>query len=311
MKEGYTALAEKYDVTFPPEGTESFTYDEVYDMLPEYDVLQSVFSFKVDRALLERGDPRLKLVCNYAVGYDNIDIVAAGELGIAVANTPDPVTEPTAELAFGLITAVARRISPMDRLIRDKGAIRRGLLDNLGYTLTGKTLGIVGMGRIGQAIARRARAFGMDVVYFNRHRLDVAVESRYDAEYRPLDELLSTSDVISINVPYSADTHHLIGAEQFALMKPSAIFVNTSRGPIVDEKALAGTLKEHRIFGAGLDVYEFDDTPSADLLKLDNVVLTPHLGTQTYDTRIEMALCVSRNIVNFFEGGPVSLVTKI
>ena len=188
-------------MTFPPVGRETFTYDEVYEMIPEYDVLQSMFNFPVDRKLMERGLPRLELVSNYAVGFDNIDIPTATELGIAVTNTPGPVTEPTADLAFGLMLAVARRITDVDRRLRIPGALEWTLLANLGYSLGGKTLGIPGMGRIGQALARRAKASCMKVIYHNRHRVSPEIERQYDATYVELDELLRTADFISVTYP--------------------------------------------------------------------------------------------------------------
>ena len=204
FRAGYKELIEKFDVTFPPEDRESFTYDEVYEMLPDYDVLQSMFNFPVDRKLMERGLPRLQLVSNYAVGFDNIDIPVATELGITVTNTPDPVTEPTADLAMGLILAVARRIADVDKRLRIPGALTWGLLENLGYSLYGKTLGIIGMGRIGQALARRAIASGMKIIYFNRHQLDSRIEALYNAKYVTLDELFTTADVVSVNAPHTA-----------------------------------------------------------------------------------------------------------
>lgn len=310
FKEGYKLLMEKFEVTFPPEGRETFTYDEVYEMLPQYDVLQSMFNFPVDRKLMERGLPRLELVSNYAVGFDNIDIPSALELGITVTNTPGPVTEPTAELAFGLMIAVARRIADVDHRLRVPGALKWGLLENLGYSMCGKTLGIIGMGRIGQALARRAKANCMNVIYHNRNRVDPEIEQENGARYVSFEELLKDADFVSVNVPYSKATYHMISTGQIALMKPTAILINTARGPIVDELALAQALKEHRIYGAGLDVFEFGDMVSQELLELDNVVLTPHLGTQTFDVRNEMAAFVSRNIINFYEGGPVSRVTR-
>lgn len=309
FRSGYAELMEKYDVTFPPEGRETFTYEEVYEMLPEYDALQSMFNFPVGRELMQRGLPRLKIVSNYAVGYDNIDIEAANELGIIVTNTPEPVIEPTADMAYGLMLSVARHIADADRRLRS-GNIRFGLLENLGYSLAGKTLGIIGMGRIGKAIARRANASSMHVIYNSRHKLSDELEQQYNATYCQFDELLRTSDFISINVPYYDLTYHMIGREQFELMKPTAILVNTARGPIIDEVEMIRVLREGRIFGAGLDVFEFGDRVSKELLELDNVVLTPHLGTQTFDVRNEMAAYVSRNIINFFEGGPIARVTE-
>lgn len=308
FRAGYAELIEKYDVTFPPEGKETFTYDEVFEMIPEYDVLQSMFNFPVDRKLMERGKPRLQLVSNYAVGFDNIDITAATELGIVVTNTPDPVTEPTADIAMGLMLAVARRIADVDKRLRIPGALRWGLMENLGYSLYGKTLGIIGMGRIGQALAKRAIACGMHIIYHNRHRLDSRIEDLYTATYVSKSELIKQADVISVNAPHFKETTHLIGRTELEQMKPTAILINTARGPLVDELALAEALKKHKIYGAGLDVFEFGDKVSQEILACDNAVVTPHLGTQTYDVRNEMAEYVSRNIINFYEGGPVSRV---
>ncbi|MFR9513213.1 MAG: NAD(P)-dependent oxidoreductase [Rikenellaceae bacterium] len=302
FKQGYTDLMERYEVTFPPEGVETFTYEEVLGMIHEYDALQSMFNFKVDRQLMDAAGPRLKVVSNYAVGYDNIDVEYATVKGIQVTNTPDPVTEPTADQAMGLILAVTRRISEIDRRMR-VGSVTIGLLENLGHSLYGGTIGIVGMGRIGQALARRAVAAGMNVQYYNRRPLAPEIEAAYGAKLVSLEELLASSDVVSINAPLSEETYHIIGAKEFKLMKPSAIFVNTARGALVDERALVDALNAGEIWGAGLDVFEFGDNPLEELLKMDNVVLVPHLGTQTFETRNEMAALVSRNIINFFEGG--------
>ena len=185
------------------------------------------------------------------------------------------------------------------------------MLANLGYSLGGKTLGILGMGRIGQALARRAKASCMNVIYHNRHRVSPEIEQQYDAKFVEFHELLKTSDFISVNVPYSKETWHMIGKEQIELMKPTAILVNTARGPIVDELALADALKNKRIWGAGLDVFEFGDKVSPEILACENAVITPHVGTQTYDVRNEMAEYVSRNIINFYEGGPVAYVNNV
>lgn len=310
LRPGYSELVEKYDVTFPPEGRESFTYDEVLAMIGEYDALQSMFNFKVDARLIQAGS-RLKIISNYAVGFDNIDVEEATRHKIQVTNTPHQVTEPTADQALGLLLAVSRRISEMDRRIRIPGSVHVGLLDNLGHSLYGKTIGIVGMGRIGQALARRCRACGMNIVYNNRHRLPAETEAPYNARYLPLDELLALSDVVSINAPLTPATHHIISTREFSLMKPGAILINTARGPLVDDKALVEALKNGRIGGAGLDVFENGDYPVAELLQLDNVVLNPHLGTQTVEVRNEMAKQVSDNIINFFEGGVIYKVNNI
>lgn len=308
FRAGYAELMKRYDVTFPEEGSESFTYEDVLSRIGDYDALLSMFNFKVDDRLMDAA-PRLKIISNYAVGYDNIDISAATSRNIQVTNTPDPVTEPTADQAMGLLLAVSRRISEIDRRMRIPGEIKIGLLENLGHSLSGKTIGIIGMGRIGQALARRAVAADMNVVYYNRTRLDAYIEEKYRAIYMPMDELLSMSDVVSINAPMSAETHHLIGDAELRMMKETSILINTARGPLVDEKALVSALQEKRIWGAGLDVFEFGDYPLPELLLMDNVVLNPHTGTQTIEVRNEMAAYAARNIIHFFEGsGPVARV---
>lgn len=309
FREGFSELESKYDVTFP-DGRD-FTYDEVMDRIEEYDVLCSMFDFKVDKALIDRGQ-KLQLIANYAVGYNNIDVAYALEKGITVANTPDQVTAPTANLALGLMIDTARRITECDRKLRTLGKnMKIGVLENLGVSITGQTLGIIGMGRIGKALARRANACGMNVIYHNRRPLYVDEETKLNVVYVSMEELLTTSDFISLNAPYTAETHHIIGEEELNKMKSSAILINTSRGPLVDEKALVKALQNHTIWGAGLDVFENGDYPSPELLEMDNVVLTPHIGTQTTGTRIEMAKKVSDNVIGFFENDrPVSRVTK-
>lgn len=302
FREGYAELMSKYDVTIPEGDVETFSYEEVLEMIPNFDALLSMFNFPVDRRLIDTASSRLKIVSNYAVGYDNIDIPYCTEKGIQVTNTPDPVTEPTADQAFGLLLAVSRRISEVDRRMRIPGAVKVALLENLGHSLYGKTIGILGMGRIGQALARRALASGMRVVYHNRHRLSPDVEQKYEARFLPLGELLAIADVVSVNAPLTADTYHLIGEEELKKMKPDSILINTARGPLVDEKALVKALQSKQIWAAGLDVFEFGDFPLPELLSMDNVVLNPHTGTQTYEVRNEMAAYAARNIINFFEG---------
>lgn len=310
FREGFAELESKYDVTFP-EGRD-FTYEEVLEMIPEYDVLCSMFDFPVQKELIDRA-PRLRLVANYAVGYNNIDVAYCLEKGITVANTPDPVTAPTANLALGLILDTARRITECDRKLRTLGKeMKIGVLENLGMPVTGKTLGIIGMGRIGKALAKRANACGMEVIYHNRRQLYIDEETQLNVTYASMEELLAQSDFVSLNAPYTPDTFHIVGEAELKQMKPSAILINTARGPLVDEKALVKALQEGTIRGAGLDVFEFGDYPSPELLEMDQVVLTPHIGTQTLETRIVMARAVCNNVIGFLEGDrPVARVTRL
>lgn len=309
FREGFTELVDKYDVTFP-EGRD-FTYEEVFEMIPEYDVLCSMFDFPVDKKLIDHA-PKLQLIANYAVGYNNIDVAYALEKGLTVANTPDPVTAPTANLALGLMLDTARRITECDRKLRTLGKeMKVGVLENLGMNVTGKTLGILGMGRIGKALAKRANACGMEVIYHNRRQLYIEEETKLNVTYVSKEELLANSDFVSLNAPYTSETHHIIGEEELRQMKPTAILINTARGPLVDEQALVKALQDGTIWGAGLDVFEFGDYPLLELLTMDNVVLTPHIGTQTTEVRVVMARTVCDNVIGFLEGDrPVSRVLR-
>jgi len=300
FREGFAELENKYEVTFP--NGRDFSYDEISEMIPQYDVLCSMFDFPVDKTLIDRG-VNLKLIANYAVGYNNIDVAYALSKGLTVANTPDPVTAPTANLALGLMLDTARRITECDRKLRTLGkAMKVGVLENLGVSITGQTLGIIGLGRIGKALCKRARACGMNVIYNNRRPLYIEEETKLGASFVSMEELLAQSDFVSLNVPYNQDTYHIIGEPELKQMKPSAILINTGRGPLVDEHALVKALQEGTIRGAGLDVFEFGDYPLPELLEMDNVVLTPHIGTQTMDARIAMARAVANNVIGFLEG---------
>jgi len=262
----------------------------------------STFQFKVDEEVIRAADGNLKIIANYGVGYNNVDVDYATQCGIVVTNTPDPVVEPTAEHAFALMLAAARRIPECDRKMRIPQGLKWGVLENLGQTLYGKTLGIIGMGRIGQALARRAMASGMKIVYNNRSRLSPELEKLYQAEFLKLDELLKLSDVVSVHTPLLRETFHLIGRNGLQKMKGTAILVNTARGPVVDEVALIEALQHKLISYAALDVYEFEPEISKELLELDNVVLSPHNGTATIEARNEMSRFVSQNIIRYFDG---------
>ena len=274
------------------------------DSWREAEVLVSTFDYKVSREMIE-AMPQLKLIANFGAGYNNIDLDACRERGIRVTNTPQPVIEPTAELAFALMIDVARRVSEFDRKVRDGKAVF-GVMQNLSHSLYGKTLGILGMGRIGQALARRAAASGMRILYHNRKplRSEVVEELRSKgvmAEYVDFQTLLQDSDFVSLNLPYTPEVHHIIGKPELGMMKRTAYLINTARGAHVHEEALVEALKSGIIAGAALDVYEFEPQISAELLTLPNVVLSPHTGTGTWEGRIAMCECVTDNIIAFFD----------
>jgi glyoxylate reductase len=274
---------------------------EFRERLASADAVVSLITDVIDDAFLDTA-PRLRIVANVAVGYNNIDVDACRSRGIVVTNTPGVLTEATADLAMGLVLMVTRRLGEGERLIRSGTPWSWGMFMMLGTGLQGRRLGIVGMGDIGQALARRAAAFGMEIVYHNRNRVDPTVEASLDATWLELDELLATSDVVSLNCPYSPATHHLVDAAALAAMRSTAFVVNTARGPIVDEAALASALREGTIAGAALDVFEHEPDVHPDLLGLDNVVLVPHLGSATVETRNAMAALAARNVVAVLDG---------
>lgn len=278
---------------------EALSADETREEMKECDILVSAFSFAVTADTIDSA-PRLRLIANLGVGYNNIDTTAATERRIMVTNTPQPVIEPTAEHTFTLMLGAAHRVAELDRKMRmPQSPIRFGVMENLGTAISGKTLGIIGMGRIGQSVARKAAAFGMRVIYYNRHRLPAEKESELHAEYMPLDGLLHTSDIVTLHTPYTPESHHIIDSRALSLMKPTAILVNTARGACVDEQALVKHLADGKIWGAALDVYEHEPQVSPELYKMDNVLLSPHVGTATVECRQAMAQCVCDNIHAF------------
>lgn len=263
----------------------------------EAEVLVSTFDYKVTKQMID-AMPKLRLIANFGAGYNNIDLEACKSRGIRVTNTPQPVIEPTAELAFALMIDIARRVSEFDRKVRAGQAVF-GVMNNLSHSLYGKTLGILGMGRIGQALARRAKASGMRIIYYNRHRLSDEIEQTYDATYVDFQMLLQDSDFLSLNLPYTPEVHHIIGKPELGMMKRSAYLINTARGAHVDEAALVEALKSGIIAGAAMDVYEHEPAVSPELLDLPNVVLSPHTGTGTWEGRIAMCENVCDNIIAF------------
>jgi glyoxylate reductase len=278
--------------------------DELYERVAGADAVLTLLTTKVDRPFLEAAGAQLKVVSNVAVGYNNIDVAECRQRGVIATNTPGVLTDATADIAMALILMITRRLGEGERVIRSKQPWQWGMFMLLGSGLQGRRLGIVGMGAIGQAVARRAMAFGMTVAYTNRRAVAPEIEVELGAERLGFDELLATSDVVTINCPYSPETHHLIGAEQFELMRDSAYLVNTARGPIVDEAALVEALRSGSIAGAGLDVYENEPTLEPGLNELDNAVLIPHLGSATIETRAAMATLAARNAVAVLSGEP-------
>lgn len=266
---------------------------------PDAKVLTTNFYKPVHKDLLDTM-PNLKLVTQFGVGYDNIDVAECHRRGILVTNTPQPVIEPTAELCMALIMGIARRTAELDRGLR-QNKIQFGLLKNLGHSLYGKTLGIIGMGNIGRAVARRAIACGMKIIYNNRHQIDPAIldHARLKAEFVSRDELLQTADFVSLNLPYTPEVHHLISERELKMMKTDAFLINTARGAHVDEQALIRALREKQIAGAALDVYEHEPNISPELLELDNVLLVPHVGTGTWEGRKAMCDAMIDNIIAF------------
>jgi len=280
---------------------------------PGHDYIFCLLTDTIDARFLQRcaaSTPRLKLVANMAVGYNNIDVATATRLGIAVTNTPGVLTDTTADLAFGLLVATARRMAEAERYVRAGKFTNWGPLLFCGAEVHHATLGLIGAGRIGKAVARRASSFDMQVLYHNRQRLSPEEEAAYHLTHVPMDELLQQSDFVSIHTPYTPDTHHLISGRELALMKPTAILINTARGPIVDEKALVQVLQTKQIAGAGLDVFEREPAIEPELLTMEQVVLLPHIASASLKTRTLMATMASANIVAHALGQrPPNLVT--
>jgi glyoxylate reductase len=279
-------------------GPQPIPRNVLYAEVRRADGLLCLLTERVDAALLAHA-PQLRAVANYAVGYNNIDLTAAAAHDVVVTNTPDVLTETTADLAFALMMAAARRLGEGERLVRS-GRWHGWKPDQLlGHDVHGATLGIVGLGRIGAAVARRARGFGMRVLYWSRRRLRRAPAG---VRYAPLQTLLAASDFVSIHVPLTAETRHLIGPRELARMKQTAVLVNTSRGPVVDEAALTRALAGGRIAAAGLDVFEHEPKVPSALRRLPNVVLAPHIGSATTATRTAMAELAVTNLVAALAG---------
>ncbi|WP_300828716.1 NAD(P)-dependent oxidoreductase [uncultured Rikenella sp.] len=299
-REHFAELEAQFEVLIPCE--ERFSKEEFQRLLPRIDGMIASTALRVTDEMMALA-PRLKIIASYGVGYDNIDLAAAQRRGIVVTNNPTPVLEPTAEHAYALMLAVAHRIPECDRDLR-RGEAKWGIMDNLGTSLYGKTLGIVGMGRIGKALRRYAAASRMRVLCYNRRPLPAEEERALEVEYADFDTLLRESDIVSVHTPLTDESRHLFGPEQFRRMKSTALLVNTARGAVVDNAALAEALRSGEIAGAALDVFENEPRVLPELLTLDNIVLTPHTGTNTVETREQMSAHAARNVMRFFAGDP-------
>lgn len=297
-EQGLEDLCRDFDVTMWQAGP--MPYSEILSVIADYDGLLAAGT-RVDEQLISKAK-RLKVISVFGAGYDNVDIEAATRHGIPVTNIPDTVTEATAELAIGLMLSVLRRISELDRKLRQYKDFKWHMCRHMGSNLYNKELGIIGLGRIGRATAKRALALGMKVSYYNRNRLDRQTEASYKLIYKELDELLSTSDIISLHTPLHKGSRHLIGERELSLIKATAYIINTARGPVIDEQAMIRALAEGRLAGAGLDVFEHEPKIPQQLLEMDNVVLTPHIGTDTHETRVEMTRDAAKSIIDILSG---------
>jgi glyoxylate reductase len=276
--------------------------DEMLKRVSGANIIVSLLTEKIDEEVLTSAGNDLKAVCNVAVGYNNIDVAACKSKNVLVTNTPGVLTDATADIAMALILMTTRRLSEGERVIRNQDPWAWGMFYMLGSSIQNQTLGIVGMGQIGIATALRAKSFGMKIIYTRRNRLDEKIEKELSAQYVSLDDLLQQSDIVSLHCPYSTETHHLISDAQLSKMKKTSYLINTARGPIVNEEALANALVNKTIAGAGLDVYENEPKVNEKLLKLDNVVLLPHLGSATVETRTAMATTAANNALEILSG---------
>ncbi len=297
-----TRMMELFDVQLNLDDT-PMSNAELIEAMKTADVLVPTLTDTIDLGILSQAGPELRLIANYGAGVDHIDLATARQRGITVTNTPDVLTEDTADMTMALILAVPRRLSEGERAMRSQNWTGWSPTWMLGHRIFGKRLGIIGMGRIGQAVARRARGFGLSVHYHNRHQLHEDIENELEATYwESLDQMLARMDIISINCPHTPGTYHLLSARRLKLLQPHTFIVNTARGEIVDENALTRMLRAGELAGAGLDVFEHEPAVNPKLLELDNVVLLPHMGSATVEGRIDMGEKVLINIKTYADG---------
>jgi len=301
----YPPLEAIGDVEANMEEGNIWPYEELVRRGPDHDYIYSLLTDNIDARFLEAcaaSTPSLKMVANMAVGFNNIDVETATRLRIAVSNTPGVLSDTTADLAFALLMATARRIPEAERFLRVGKYKGWGPLLFCGADVHGSTLGLIGAGRIGKLVARRSSGFDMKVLYYDVYRMQPEEEATYHMTYMPMEDVLGQSDFISVHTPYMPSTHHLISERELKMMKPTAILINTARGPIVDEKALARALQSKTIAAAGLDVFENEPAVEPELLSMENVVLLPHIASASLKTRTLMATMASDNIVAHYKG---------
>jgi glyoxylate reductase len=297
-----TRLRELFDAELN-ETDKPFSADDLAAAVARADVLVPTVTDRVDSRVLSRAGDQLRLIAQFGAGVDNIDVATAVQRGITVTNTPGVLTEDTADMTMALILSVPRRIAEGVRVVENDEFLGWSPTWMLGRRIWGKRLGIIGMGRIGQAVARRARAFGLQIHYHNRRRVSPHVENELEATYwESLDQMLARMDIVSVNCPHTPATYHLLSARRLALLKPHAFIVNTARGEVIDEAALARMLEKKELAGAGLDVFEHEPAINPKLKKLPNVVLLPHMGSATLEGRIDMGEKVIINIKTFADG---------
>ena len=295
-------MAELFDVTLNLKD-QSFTQDDLIAAVKEADVLVSTVTDTITAEILDQAGPQFKMIANFGMGVDHIDMKAAQAKGIVVTNTPGVLTEETADLTMALVLAVPRRIFQGEKVLRAGKWDGWRPMTFLGHSIQGKSLGIIGMGRIGSAVAKRAKAFGMSIHYHNRRPVHESIESELEAtHWENLDEMLGRMDVISVNCPLTDDTHHLLNRDRLKLLQRHAYVINTARGEVIDEAALSDLIEDKTISGAGLDVFEHEPEVNAKLLGLDNVVLIPHMGSATFEARQATGDRVLINIKTFTDG---------